>query len=431
MPSSIRHFKITQPTIVPATGAHLIMLIACFEMLNEYYFTASEVGIIPEIVIPYVPYFLSYFTAVGAGLLFKGKELIANSERLTKWYEARKNQRNELIGEQKKPSACGLYFEKTWNYMANSSLWASEKLRNRVNTSFRYIKIVHSALALPCVPANEMLRSTYIAQQLLSHPELLNLQKGTALVTALSLTSGIIETIYESGSVSASAYETLVKEEAIPRCKSWSICVNRKNLLGFANNYVKPTLGIIKGGLGAFHHSVKETAAIYVMMRNINLYITVAAISSIALLFDLAFQNFTFQGREFRKTFEALFEFVFGSVINDKNEYDTIADTKIKRELSLGLKIFIHTLNMIFIAIPAFIGHVALFSLTLFSSVKDHYKLDKLSLWQIIYIGFLAFVAALSEALTETVSAFDKVEEWVINKKFPEQEEISRAGFVV
>ncbi|OGT36645.1 MAG: hypothetical protein A3F11_11585 [Gammaproteobacteria bacterium RIFCSPHIGHO2_12_FULL_37_14] len=78
LPSKKKMLKIAAETLAVAV---------CIETTLEILFSSSETELLPEIIIPYMPFFIGLMAGIQSDLLLEGTELKENAKRLATWIE--------------------------------------------------------------------------------------------------------------------------------------------------------------------------------------------------------------------------------------------------------------------------------------------------------------------------------------------------------
>lgn len=390
--------------------AQALRLATTVEIGGEIYLTSQDAYV--EIAI-----LLAVCTAYQSGWLLKGNELVHNAERFSNWLRGAKS----------------LQSPKVENTKSFNELNTIEKCQFGFSKTFTALNIGLGWLSMFVVPAGEFFRGRFTARKLLCDRNLLQLSPESLIVKILAPVSGAIDAYYSLGTEGVSAYESLKEKNATCKCNNCNICLGHTKLLA-CSDYSQRAVGGTKGGLGALNHGIKEAATIFLLTLALVSYSPLAIIITIGILtLNLMFQNFTFQGREFRKNVQKIFDFMFGG---RRGDYQEIRESKMiedvqKPELSTGTKIAIHVPTLILLTLVAFLGHFGLFRYTLISGLEEYLKRDEVSSGQNIYCSFFAAAATITETFTESSSAHEQVEEGVYKLKFPELEEIQTAPQMV
>ena len=280
---------------------------------------------------------------------------------------------------------------------------------SRIKKSYRNVSIFTLYVSLGIVPTAKFLLAYFQMQQLLSDQKLFDLDEDSYFVKTSSSICGVISAYYSLGTEGAATLEWLSENHSIH--SSWIPNKIREyfNYLTIKIAEKEQSLIMPLALIGAMNYSVLQTLSLFILLLKIESPILTSVVLSTLLFSDMALQNYTFQGREFKKNAKKLICYLQDKRFIDPHEYNYISEYLLSKPQFALLVAF----NSIFIAIPTFCANFSLTHFTFISSFQEYFRQTRPSKWQIGTAAAFATVASVGEALTETVSAFDEVEKFV------------------
>lgn len=382
--------------------ANFLALAVCVETTVEVMLAVSEGGLMPAILIPYVPIAIGVLTGIQSDLLLEGNELKANAKRFSNWFDTKLRKPVLIETDLERPD------------INNSEVNTKNKCLVNMEKAYLAIAIPTILTSLPIVPAAKFFLAYYQMQQLLTDKLLFALPEEDPSVIAACVISGIFSAYYSGGTEGSSAIYWLndnskIKYSCCPSLITHCFSKPAAAVAGRDKSIVLPA-----ALLGAINYSFLQGLSAYQLLKSkVDLSSIFAGCIAGFLFLDMTLQNFTFQGREFRKSAQGLHAYLNGEVILDPEDYEEINKPSLKR----WQKNVLLTFNTIMIALPTFFANYALTSFTITSGFQDYFHDKELKNWQINCGIVGGAIAAIGELLTETVSAMDEIEE-IISHRF-------------
>ncbi len=433
--------------------AQLLATAVCVETTTEITLAAAEGGLVPAAIIPYVPIIIGIMAGIQSDLLLEGNELQANAARLSVWINEKlgksKPQSINQEDNQTKSGEDGVkhpivnetiqaaeegtkedtdshsYRELNENAVENKHEEKEEKSAllghkstvpedciKRIEKAYISIAIPTLFLSLPIVPVAKFYLAYFQMQQLLA--DIFNLEEDNPLVLTSAIISGTVAAYYSFGTEGSSAINWL-NERTNVKCNCCPAEINKCTSVATAAIVGRDKSVILPAAVtGAVSYGILQSLSIFQMLRDSEYFSAVSAGCLSGFLFlDMALQNFTFQGREFRKSAKELYDYLTGRSSLSANDELKALDEK---QLKTWQKAVMAALDTILIGAPTFIANYALTTFTFNAGFKSYYKETDLENWQINCGIVAAVVASVGEALTETVSAFDEINEFMTHR---------------
>lgn len=414
--------------IIAKRLAELLAFAVCVETTVEIALAAAESELLPTVVIPYFPILMGVMTGIQSDLLLEGNELKANAERLRHWFSersapseldatvlhnAQKAEEETLLtnagvisGGAFQDFAKGQGIETDGETDNIAQAGCCKRTFFVAKKTYLSVGIISLWISLPIVPVAKFFLTYYQMQNLLMDKNVFELDKNLTTIV-ISFLSSFISAYYSFGTEGASAIEWLAEESTLPKfecCSAWLKNSLEKIVVGVAGK--NKSIMLPAAVLGAINYGILQSLSLFQFLRgSFNCSQLLAACISIPLFLDMALQNFTFQGREFRKNAQTVTQHFSGSVILNENEESN------PQPLTSGKRVTVILAGIFLIAIPTFLANYALTKFTIENGFQDYTGEATPHRWQLNCAIAGAVIAAVGEALTETVSAFDEIEE--------------------